>query len=149
MRRAQRGSIRSCGGVIARITFASAAILGLLAALSSAPAQDAGVSGIPPGPANARGLNGSISNPSGNSNASSVQPMPSVPPPASPAMAPVVPSSVSPPVANGGLPVVRRPIRTRRTRFAAPRLRGAAARAAVSEQDRLIDRKLTSICRGC
>jgi hypothetical protein len=137
MRRAQPVSIRSQGWV------ASIAVLGLLTALSNAPAQDAGVSGIPPGPANARGLNGSISNPSGSGNAPTVPPLPQ------PHITPVVPPGAAPPIAYRASPG-QRAVRTRPTRFAArTRLRGRAARAAVREQDRLLDRQLTTICRGC
>jgi len=58
-------SIFSRGWMTGRAALLTVAILGLLAAPSRSPAQDAGVSGIPPGPGNARGLNGSISDPSG------------------------------------------------------------------------------------
>jgi len=39
-------------------------------------AQDAGVSGIPPGPANVNGLNNSIADPSGRGNAARMPPLP-------------------------------------------------------------------------
>ncbi len=55
MTRAQLVSIFSRGWMIRRVAFVSVAVLSLLAAPSRSPAQDAGVSGIPPGPANARG----------------------------------------------------------------------------------------------
>jgi hypothetical protein len=141
MSRAQPVSICSRARMIGGAVRVGVAVLAVLTALSSAPAQDAGVSGIPPGPANARGLNGSISNPSGSGNATTVPALPQ------PTITPVVPSSVAPPVAYRALPG-QRAVRTRPTRFAT-RLRGPAARAAVREQDRLLDRKLTSICRGC
>jgi hypothetical protein len=48
----------------------------ILASPGRSPAQDAGVSGIPPGPANARGLNGSINDPSGIGNTGKVTPQP-------------------------------------------------------------------------
>jgi hypothetical protein len=114
-----------------------------LAVPAKSPAQDAGVSGIPPGPANARGLNGSVYDPSGIGNAAK---MPALP---QPTITPVPVPSMSPPAAYQSLPV-QRSVRIRRTRFATSRrLHGTAARAAVKEQDRLLDRKLLSICRGC
>jgi hypothetical protein len=64
--------------MIGRRAFLTVAVLGLLAAPSRSPAQDAGVSGIPPGPANARGLNGSVNDPSGIGNAARV---PAIAPP--------------------------------------------------------------------
>jgi hypothetical protein len=120
----------------------SVALLCLLAAPSGSPAQDAGVSGIPPGPANARGLNGSVNDPSGIGNAARA---PAIAPPT---IAPVVPPSVSPSAAYRPLPT-QRAVKIKRTRFSKSKLRGSAARAAVREQDRLVDHKITSICRGC
>src|SRR6266849_403363 len=131
MKRAQLVSIFSRGWMIGRVAFFAIAMLGLLAAPSRSPAQDAGVSGIAPGPANARGLNGSVNDPSGIGNAARV---PAIPPPV---INPVMPPTVSPPVAYRA-PPVQRSVKIRRTRFAATRLRGAAARAAVREQDRLL-----------
>jgi hypothetical protein len=142
MRRAQLVSIFSRGWVAGRAAFLTLAILGLVAAASRAPAQDAGVSGIPPGPANARGLNGSISDPSGIGNAAKV---PAIPPPA---IRPVPVPTLFPPAAYRTFPV-QRAVKMGRTRFATSRSRRSAARAAVREQDRLLDRKITSICRGC
>src|SRR6267154_6675432 len=99
MRRAQPVSIFARGWMIGRVAVISVAVLGLLA--SPAPAQDAGVSGIPPGPANARGLNGSVSDPSGIGNAAKV---PAIPPPA---ISPVPVPTVSPPTAYRTFPVQR------------------------------------------
>jgi hypothetical protein len=65
MRRAQLVSIFSRGWMTGRVAFASVAVLGLLAASGISPAHDAGVSGVLPGPANARGLHGSVNDPSG------------------------------------------------------------------------------------
>lgn len=118
----------------------SVALLCVLAAPARSPAQDAGVSGIAPGPANARGLNGSVNDPSGIGNAARVTAPPQ------PTITPVRPPAISPSAAYRPLPM-QGAVRFRRTRFG--RLRGAAARAAVSEQDRLLDRKLISICKGC
>ncbi len=143
MRRAQSVSIFSRGWMIARVAVMSVAVLGLLATPSSAPGQDAGVSGIAPGPANARGLNGSVSDPSGIGNAAKV---PAIPPPV---ITPVpVPTLAAPAATYRTLPV-QRSVKMRRTRFAASRSGRAAARAAVREKDRLLDHKITSICRGC
>jgi hypothetical protein len=132
----------SRGKMIGRLAFASIAVLCLVAAPSRSPAQDAGVSGIAPGPGNVNGTNGSIRDPSGIGNAGR---MPALP---SPSVAPVVPPSVSPSVAYRAVPA-QRAGRTRRTRFAKSRYSHAAEKAAVRENDRLLDRKLTSICRGC
>jgi hypothetical protein len=108
-----------------------------------APAQDAGVSGIPPGPANARGLNGSVSDPSGSGNAAKA---PAIQPPI---ISPVPVPTLSAPAATYRAFPVQRTVRMRPARFAASRSRRSAARAAVTERDRLLDHKLTSICRGC
>jgi len=143
MRRAQSVKIFSRGWTIGRVAVMSVAVLGLLA--TPAPAQDAGVSGIAPGPANARGLNGSVSDPSGIGNAAKV---PAIPPPA---ISPVpVPTLSAPAATYRTFPVQRTVgVKMRRTRFAASRSRRSAARAAVTEKDRLLDHKITSICRGC
>ena len=128
---------------------ASLALLCLLA--SPAPAQDAGVSGIPPGPGNVNGLNGSIRDPSGIGNAAKIPASPS------PAIAPVPVPSVSPsagyrsssPAASYRTLQVRRAVKGKRPRFATTRSRRAAAKAQVSDEDKRIDRKIMSICRGC
>jgi hypothetical protein len=142
MRRAQPVSIFSRAWTTARAALLSAAALSLLAAPGTSPAQDAGVSGIPPGPANARGLNGSVNDPSGIGNAARG---PAIPPPTT---TPVMPPAASPSVAYR-TPPVQRAVKIRRTRFAASRLRGAPARAAVREKDRLLGDGIPSICRGC
>jgi hypothetical protein len=122
---------------------AALAVVGVLAAPGRAPAQDAGVSGIPPGPANARGLNGSVNDPSGIGNAARV---PSLPPPA---IAPVRPPSVSAPVSSYRPLPTQRVVRFRRPpRFATARSR-RAARAAIRSQDRINGGGVPSICRGC
>jgi len=110
-------------------------------------AQDAGVSGIAPGPGNVNGLNGSIRDPSGIGNAAKVPALPQ------PAIRPVTPTTVTP--LNATRPVLRqgsvrvRAIRQRRTRFASSHARNGAERAAVRENDRLLKHGVTSICRGC
>jgi hypothetical protein len=142
MRRAQPVSIFSRGRTTARAALLSAAVLALLAAPARSPAQDAGVSGIPPGPANARGLNGSVNDPSGIGNAARVPAIPS------PTVTPVMPPAASPSVAYRA-PPVQRAVKIRRTRFAASRPRHVAARAAVREKDRLLGDGVPSICRGC
>jgi hypothetical protein len=132
-----------------RAGLVSLALLCLLA--SPAPAQDAGVSGIPPGPGNVNGLNGSIRDPSGIGNPAKLPALPS------PRIAPVpVPTaspsagyrSFSPAASYRALPV-RRAAKGKRTRVAATRSRRAAASAHVSDEDKRIDRKIISICRGC
>jgi hypothetical protein len=147
MRRAPFVSFFSRRWAIGKMAFVSVAVLGLLAAPKISPAQDAGVSGIAPGPANARGLNGSVNDPSGIGNAARV---PAV---RSPTITPVVPSTLAP--SSSYRPVPARSVaRIRRTRIATSRSRRTAKqeaidRAAVKENDKLIDRKLLSICRGC
>jgi hypothetical protein len=142
MRRAQLVSTFSRRWMIGRMALVSVAVLGLLAAPQKSPAQDAGVSGIPPGPANARGLNGSVNDPSGIGNAARA---PAIPPPT---ITPVVPPTIAPSAGYRAAPV-QGVVKIRRTRFAKSRYRRSVARAAVKEQDRLIDHKITSICRGC
>jgi hypothetical protein len=135
--------------MIGRLAFASIAVLSLLAVPSRSPAQDAGVSGIAPGPGNVNGTNGSIRDPSGIGNAARVPALPS------PSVAPVVPPTLSVPNTSAyrtwpsrGAVTIRR-TRFGKTRFAKSRYNRAAVNAAVKENDRLLDRKLTSICRGC
>ena len=148
MSRAQTISIFH-GWTNGRAALASLALLCLLA--SPAPAQDAGVSGIPPGPGNVNGLNGSIRDPSGIGNAAKIPASPS------PAIAPVPVPSVSPsagyrsssPAASYRTLQVRRAVKGKRPRFATTRSRRAAAKAQVSDEDKRIDRKIMSICRGC
>jgi hypothetical protein len=142
MKRAQLVSVFCRGWMIGRVAFVSVALLGLLAAPGRSPAQDAGVSGIPPGPANARGLNGSVNDPSGIGNAARV---PAIPPPT---ITPVTPPTVSPSAGYRALPV-QSAVKIRRTRFAASRLRRSATRAAVREQNGLLNGRIPSICRGC
>jgi hypothetical protein len=123
-----------------------AAVLATLLATGSL-AQDAGVSGIAPGPGNVNGLNGSIRDPSGIGNAAKVPALPQ------PAIRPVTPTTVAP--LNSTRPVLRqgsvrvRTIRQRRTRFASSHARHGVERAAVRENDRLLKHGLSSICRGC
>ena len=140
-RRAQSVSIFSRGWMAGKAALLAVTVLGLLAAPARSPAQDAGVSGIPPGPANARGLNGSVNDPSGIGNAAKV---PAIPPPA---ISPVPVPTVSPSAAYRTFPV-QRAVKMRRTRFAASSYRRAAG-AAVRAQGRLTGGKIPSICRGC
>ena len=142
MMRGQLVPIFSRRWMIDRAAFVSVALLCLLAAPLRSPAQDAGVSGIPPGPANARGLNGSVNDPSGIGNAARV---PAMPPPT---ITPATPPTLSPSGTYRAMPV-QRAVRIRRTRFATSRLRRSAAGAAVREQDKLLNGKVPSICRGC
>ena len=150
MNHAQPVSMLSRGWIAGRATLLAVTVLGLLAAPARSPAQDAGVSGIPPGPANARGPNGSINDPSGIGNAARV---PAIPPPS---ISPAMPSTVSPPTAFRTLPV-QRGVKIKRTRYAVARSRRGGKetvreredKATVSERDKLLDRKILSICRGC
>ncbi|HEU0145751.1 MAG: hypothetical protein V7634_4213 [Bradyrhizobium sp.] len=118
-----------------------ALILSMSAPLSSF-AQDTGTSGIPSGPANINGLNGVLRDPSGIGNAARI---PSPPPP-----------DLSPRPVPDGVPLTStRPAYTPRVRSAqrwqhlSKRQRQRLERAAVKENDRLLSRGVTSICRGC
>jgi hypothetical protein len=150
MRLAQLVSIFRRASSFGSAALPTLVLLCLLAAPSTSFGQDAGVSGIPPGPANARGPNGSVNDPSGIGNAAKV---PAVPPPAiSP---PTIPSA-SPPAAYRSLPV-QQGLRIRRPRLAQPRSHRASQanvrqqhprKQNTRRQETLLDRKM-SICRGC
>ena len=118
-----------------------------LALPSRSPGQDAGVSGIAPGPGNARGLNGSVNDPSGIGNAARV---PAIPPPA--ITPPSVPTA-APPAAYRSLPVqqgarIRRPLLTQpRSRHAAKATLGQGNK--LSQRNKLSEGNPPSICRGC
>jgi hypothetical protein len=149
MSRAQSASIFFQGWTTSRVALVSLALLGLLA--SPAPAQDAGVSGIPPGPGNVNGLNGSIRDPSGIGNAAKLPALPS------PRIAPVPVPTLSPsagyrsfsPAASYRPLHVRHAVKGKRPRVATTKSHRAAAKAQVSDEDKRIDRKVISICRGC
>jgi hypothetical protein len=143
MKRAQPVLLLSLSGRTGRTALAAMALLCVLAAPSRSPAQDAGVSGIPPGPANVRGLNGSVSDPSGIGNAARVPSLPQ------PVIAPAVVPSVSPPLSSYRPAPVQRVVRFRRARYATTRSRRTASRAAIRAQGRLIEHGVPSICRGC
>lgn len=122
----------------------SRALLGIaLAALlaTASFAQDAGVSGIPLGPANINGQNNTGRDPSGIGNAAKI-----APPPPEPSVHAVTPPTAAPLVSTrvGRVGVVR-------PRFShlSPRERRIAERAAVKEYDRLLKHGAVSICRGC
>jgi hypothetical protein len=138
MKHSQLGSIFSCKW----LALPTVALLSILAFPGRSTGQDAGVSGIPPGPANARGLNGSISDPSGIGNAAKVAPL------RQPDLRPVPVPRVSSPVVTRSVPVPAT-VKSRRTRFATSESKRAAASAAVRAQDKQLDRKMISICKGC
>jgi len=121
---------------------AGCALLGIaLAAVLLTPsfAQDAGVSGIPLGPANINGQNNTGRDPSGIGNASKVAPLPEPSiHPAGPSASPLVSTRV-------GRVGVARP----RFSHLPPRQRRIAEKAAVKEYDRLLKHGAVSICRGC
>lgn len=110
----------------------------LLATVSLA--QDAGVSGIPLGPANINGQNNTGRDPSGIGNATKVAPLPE------PSIRAVTPPTGAPLVSTrvGRVGVVRP-----RYSHLSPRERRIAERAAVKEYDRLLKHGAVSICRGC
>ena len=153
MKHAQPVPKLSRGRTVGRAAVLAVAVLAILAAPATSSAQDAGVSGIPPGPANARGLNGSLNDPSGIGNAARV---PAIPPPSA---SPVTPPTVSPSTSLRTTPVPRAE-RIKRTRYANVKSRRGAKetvrerddrrddKAAIGERDKLLERKM-SICRGC
>jgi hypothetical protein len=104
-------------------------------------AQDAGVSGIPRGPGNAGGLNNSLNDPSGVGNAAKVAP------PAAPSLNPPANPSGFPPASSRAAPSSASTLGTRIRVARHPSRRDGAA--ALNENDRLLNRKLKSICRGC
>jgi len=121
-----------------------AALAVLAMALLTAPlqAQNADVSGIPPGPANFNGLNNSIVDPSGRGNAARMPPLPRPDP------VPVTPSYPSGPPGS---------LSSRQPRYVTPyvserlskRERQRLQRARIKENDRLLRHGAVSICRGC
>ena len=121
---------------------AAAAALALALLAASARAQDAGVSGIPPGPANINGLNNSVADPSGIGNAARMPPLPRLDP------VPVTPSYPSGPPGSLASPqprYVQPYVPERLSKQARQRLQ----RARLKENDRLLRRGAVSICRGC
>jgi hypothetical protein len=105
-------------------------------------AQDAGVSGIPPGPGNINGLNNSLRDPSGVGNAARI---PALPPPN---LSPVpVPEGV--PLTSTQPSYMPRARYAHRWRHLSKKQRQKLERAAVKENDRLLGRGVSSICRGC
>jgi hypothetical protein len=113
----------------------------LLSVSQPAFAQDSGTSGIPLGPANINGLNGSVRDPSGIGNAAR---MPALP---QPNLNPVPVPNLAP--LNSTEPAYTPRIRYRRWRHLPKRERERLERAAVKENDRLLRHGAVSICRGC
>ena len=115
-----------------------------LAMLLAAPAfaQDAGVSGIPQGPANINGLNNTGRDPSGIGNASRVAPLPG------PNLNPVPVPSAAPAYSRRARSVSTRVARPNYSHLS-PRARKIAEKEAIKENDRLLKHGVTSICRGC
>lgn len=120
---------------------AIAVILLLLA--TPCVAQSGDVSGIPPGPANLYGPGSAARDPSGIGNAARapVIPPPSTAPVPVPSAAPL--NSTTPPSTR----LARRP--SEQWRHLSKRERRRLEKAAVKENDRLLGRGVTSICRGC
>jgi hypothetical protein len=118
----------------------SLALVLLVAAARPVLAQNGDVSGIPPGPANANGLNGVIRDPSGIGNAAKMPPLPQQ-------IAPMtVPSAVP---LTSTRPAYTPRLRYRPWRHLPKRERERLERAQVKENDRLLHHGATSICRGC
>ena len=84
MKRAQPVSSFSRRSSSGRTALVSLVLLCLVAAPGPTLAQDAGVSGIPPGPGNVNGLNGSVRDPSGIGNAARMPALPQQAAPVSP-----------------------------------------------------------------
>ena len=151
MSSARRVSIFSREWMTGRVALVGLSLFCLLASPAPSPAQDAGVSGIPPGPGNVNGLNGSLRDPSGIGNAAKIPALPQ------PAIAPVPVPTVSPsagyrsfsPAASYRPLHVRRAVKGKRTRVTTTRSRRSAVKAQVIDEDKRIDRKIISICRGC
>lgn len=118
------------------------AVVLALGVAAPAFAQDAGVSGIPQGPGNVNGLNNSGRDPSGIGNASRVAPLPQ------PNLNPVPVPSAAPTYSTGARSVPTRVVQPRYSHLS-PRARKIAEKEAVKENDRLLKRGVTSICRGC
>lgn len=121
----------------------SRALLGAAFALllaTASLAQDAGVSGIPLGPANINGQNNTGRDPSGIGNASKVAPLPE------PSIHAATPPTAAPLVSTR---VGRVGVAKLRFSHLPPRERRIAERAAVKEYDRLLKHGAVSICRGC
>jgi hypothetical protein len=115
----------------------------------SAGAGPAAVSGVPIGPGSAGGANNSVYDPSGIGNAP--KPLPTkplqVPAPASSSTGLTNPAGYPP--ASYRLAPRLHVVARRGVRRAASSSRRSATNAAIRTQDRLLDRKLISICRGC
>jgi hypothetical protein len=107
----------------------------------SAGAGAAAVSGVPIGPGSAGGTNNSVYDPSGIGNAPKPLQVPS-------SNATGLTTAALPPLASRALPRPRL-VATRGGRRATSTSRRAATNAVISAQDKLLDRKLTSICKGC
>lgn len=99
-------------------------------------AGTAGINGIPIGPGAGTGLNNSVNDPSGFGNAAKMPPLPER------IAVPTVPQAF--PQSS-----VRSPAVTRVSPRALAALRGPRARAVARERARLLQRDLTTICRGC
>jgi hypothetical protein len=103
-------------------------------------AGTAGVNGIPIGPGAGTGLNNSVNDPSGFGNAAKMPPLPQQ------VTAPPVPSGAG--LTNSG-GSTRSPVVSRISPRELAELRGPRAKAVARERQRLLDKNLTSICRGC
>jgi hypothetical protein len=115
----------------------------------SAGAGPAAVSGVPIGPGSAGGTNNSVYDPSGIGNAPkplATKPL-QVPAPASSSTGLTNPAGY-PPVSYRLSPRPR-VVARRGGRRAVSIARRSATSAAIGTQDKLLDRKLISICRGC
>ena len=126
--------------MLGKSVFFAATLLGLAAAPVLAQGSgDAGVSGIPRGPANVGGLNNSLSDPSGIGNAAKIAPPPM------PSMAPPVVPPASAPISTTAVPRFGPAVTIDRQRMVSRKFRRSRAR---SRRHKDVDAKF-NICRGC
>jgi hypothetical protein len=109
----------------------------------SAGAGTSGVSGVPSGPANAGGLNNSANDPSGAGNAAKLNNSPPAPGTNSAGTAQSSGSAVN---AQPGVTTGSAGRAAPGTDVTGPQKNGDAA---IEEENKTIDRKVKSICRGC
>jgi hypothetical protein len=95
-----------------------------------------GVNGVPPGPANAGGLNNSANDPSGAANAANVRTAPGT-------------NSAGTAQSSGSGVNTAPGVTTGAAGTGTMATNPASVDAAIAEENKTIDRRLNSICRGC
>ena len=123
----------------------------------SAGAGTAGVSGVPSGPANAGGLNNSVNDPSGGGNSAKLPTAPGINTVGRQIHREHLPKRARPPIqlrldpsSSGGTTQVGAKGKTASTGVAGSTT-GAAAKinAVLDAENKKLDKKIKSICRGC